>query len=126
MGDEDPKSAPDHVGYGHPPKHSQFKKGQSGNPGGRPKGAQSFTAAIRDAGDREVGKDKQGNPITARQFNADKIWHMAGMGDFRSLKLLVDLEYRMRLTDEAEEPEIIEVTLVLEEPSEKEGLDPNV
>jgi ribosomal protein L12E/L44/L45/RPP1/RPP2 len=25
------------VGYGNPPKHSQFKKGQSGNPAGRPK-----------------------------------------------------------------------------------------
>ncbi|HLO79239.1 MAG TPA: DUF5681 domain-containing protein [Magnetospirillum sp.] len=25
------------VGYGKPPKHSQFKKGQSGNPAGRPK-----------------------------------------------------------------------------------------
>lgn len=26
----------DSVGYGKPPKHSQFKKGQSGNPKGRP------------------------------------------------------------------------------------------
>jgi hypothetical protein len=25
------------IGYGNPPKHSQFKKGQSGNPKGRPK-----------------------------------------------------------------------------------------
>ena len=27
------------VGYRKPPKHSRFKKGQSGNPGGRPKGS---------------------------------------------------------------------------------------
>lgn len=27
------------VGYGKPPKHSQFKKGQSGNRQGRPRGA---------------------------------------------------------------------------------------
>lgn len=26
-----------HVGYGSPPEHSRFKKGQSGNPSGRPK-----------------------------------------------------------------------------------------
>jgi hypothetical protein len=28
---------PSQFGYGKPPKHSQFKKGQSGNPNGRPK-----------------------------------------------------------------------------------------
>lgn len=27
----------DKIGYGNPPKRSQFKKGQSGNPNGRPK-----------------------------------------------------------------------------------------
>ena len=30
------------VGYGRPPKHSQWKKGQSGNKRGRPKGAQAL------------------------------------------------------------------------------------
>ena len=29
-------------GFGHPPKHSQFKKGTSGNPRGRPKNVASF------------------------------------------------------------------------------------
>lgn len=33
-------------GYGRPPKHAQFKKGQSGNPRGRPKGATSFKADL--------------------------------------------------------------------------------
>ena len=30
------------VGYGKPPKHTRFKKGKSGNPGGRPKGTKNF------------------------------------------------------------------------------------
>jgi Family of unknown function (DUF5681) len=36
----------DEVGYGRPPKHSRFKKGRSGNPRGRPKGASSFKADL--------------------------------------------------------------------------------
>jgi hypothetical protein len=31
------KSAPYQVGYGKPPRHAQFRKGRSGNPGGRPR-----------------------------------------------------------------------------------------
>src|SRR5215467_8553996 len=34
------------VGYGQPPMHTRFKPGQSGNPAGRPKGAQSFATEI--------------------------------------------------------------------------------
>lgn len=30
------KDDDEYVGYGKPPKHSQFKKGASGNPKGRP------------------------------------------------------------------------------------------
>lgn len=36
------------VGYGKPPKHSQFKPGQSGNPEGRPAKPPSMASIIRD------------------------------------------------------------------------------
>jgi hypothetical protein len=34
------------VGYGKPPKSGQFKKGQSGNAKGRPKGTKDFVSAL--------------------------------------------------------------------------------
>ncbi len=36
------------VGYGKPPIHTRFKKGQSGNPKGRKKGAKALDTVVRD------------------------------------------------------------------------------
>jgi hypothetical protein len=42
------------IGYGRPPKATQFKPGRSGNPGGRPKGAKSEDTIVRSVMDRKV------------------------------------------------------------------------
>ncbi|MEE9301102.1 MAG: DUF5681 domain-containing protein [Alphaproteobacteria bacterium] len=41
-------STDDKVGYRRPPKHTQFKKGQSGNPKGRPKGRKNFRTEFEE------------------------------------------------------------------------------
>jgi S-adenosylmethionine/arginine decarboxylase-like enzyme len=42
------------VGYGKPPLHTRFKKGQSGNPRGRPRGAKNLSTLVSDALDQTV------------------------------------------------------------------------
>src|SRR5216683_1705218 len=62
------ESKADTVGYKHPPREHQFRRGQSGNPNGRPKGSRNFKAELREElselirfrdGDREIEISKQ-------------------------------------------------------------------
>jgi hypothetical protein len=45
---------PAKVGYGNPPVHSRFKKGQSGNPSGRAKGSQNLKTIFNKVLDEEI------------------------------------------------------------------------
>lgn len=55
------------VGYGKPPRHTRFRKGRSGNPRGRPRGAKNAGTILRDILYRKVTitEDGQRKRITA-------------------------------------------------------------
>ena len=90
------------VGYAKPPKGTQFKKGQSGNPDGRPKGSKnkpkpvttkSFNKIILDEAYREIPVNDAAGSITMPILQAGlrSMTVKAARGDHRSLKLLTDL-----------------------------------
>lgn len=67
--DPDPADDGDKVGYGRPPKHTQFKPGQSGNRRGRPKASKNVDAILEKELDEVVTLREGGRPIriTKRQ-----------------------------------------------------------
>jgi hypothetical protein len=83
------------VGYKRPPKHSQFKKGQSGNPSGKPRRAKSAAVDEREAVlSRIVSTRINGKVvrITVRRALYETAADKAFKGDMRALALLLKLD----------------------------------
>lgn len=82
------------VGFGKPPKHSQFKKGQSGNLKGRPKSKKNVDTIVRDALLEEVTVTMKGGKTTSMSM-LEAILHRtrksALEGDSRSIDKVLKL-----------------------------------
>jgi hypothetical protein len=55
--------ADESVGYGRPPRGSQFKPGQSGNPKGRPKGRKNESTILREILQQKIGMRGQNGRV---------------------------------------------------------------
>jgi len=94
----------DEVGYGKPPRKYRFKKGQSGNPKGRPKGARSIPTLLAKELQakvivREGSRTKQ---ITKLELIIRKRVNDAIQGNARDAAALIDLVLKF-MTPEAVE-----------------------
>ena len=80
------------VGFGKPPKHTQFKKGQSGNASGRPKGTPNLKTAIEKAMKIKVTVRKGPRTLLMSPVDAiaRKLLQGALAGDAKALKLLIE------------------------------------
>lgn len=71
------------VGYKKPPKHSQFKKGQSGNPRGRPRGSKNSATLFNEALNEKVVITENGRQraISKREAMFKQLANSAARGD---------------------------------------------
>ncbi|MGA9999439.1 MAG: DUF5681 domain-containing protein [Candidatus Acidiferrales bacterium] len=81
------------VGFGKPPRRTQFAKGKSGNPRGRPKGALNVATMLKRILEEEVIITQNGRRRTATKLEAAfiQLTDKATGGDLKALQLLASL-----------------------------------
>jgi hypothetical protein len=92
MADDDNPKPPHEVGYRKPPQQTQFVKGKSGNPNGRPKGSRNFATVIQDELKRRVAVTEDGKRkrITKREAVAKQLVNKAAAGDPKAIPVLLN------------------------------------
>lgn len=106
----DPQRSRDYeVGYGKPPKHTQFQKGQSGNPRGRQKGSTSLRATLEKLLRQRVPVKQDGQMRFMSQLEVllSQLCREAMLGKPRAmeqvLRLIKDLEAHQQVEAAAAE-----------------------
>jgi hypothetical protein len=104
------------VGYKKPPKRSQFEKGKSGNPSGRPRKDPSIAAVFQRVSRQVVHTTgKRGKQrMTKLEASVTQVVNRAATGDLKATKVL--MEMASRFPDLTKNPESILIVTHLIEP----------
>lgn len=89
---KDKKQKDYEVGYGKPPKQHQFKKGQSGNKKGRPKGGEGLKTILDEQINSKITISEHGKQRKVSQIEITIIalTNKAMKGDIRTANRLLD------------------------------------
>jgi Family of unknown function (DUF5681) len=97
------------VGYGRPPKATQFAAGNKANPNGRPRGSRSLSAVLQDIIQHRIAVTENGKTrrLPTIEVILRRLANDAMRGDQAAVKLLIALvdryasspETALRLTD---------------------------
>jgi Family of unknown function (DUF5681) len=82
------------VGYGKPPNSTRFRKGQSGNPKGRPRGAKNFSTILAEELQQPVVVRENGRQKAISKLRASikQLVNKAASGEPRAIKALFDMQ----------------------------------
>ena len=103
--------------YRKPPEHTRFKKGQSGNPRGRPLFPKSLVADLLDAMNQRVVVAENGRRrrMTKRQAMIAQLVNKSATADLRATKMLLDMLRDLERQAEAASPDQPAHTDVIEQ-----------
>ena len=81
------------VGYKKPPLHTRFRKGQSGNPRGRPRGSKNLSTLLTDALNEPVvvTEDGRRRKISKRELGVRQLANKFAMAEAQATKILLGL-----------------------------------
>jgi Family of unknown function (DUF5681) len=90
--EKEKRTGPYEVGFGKPPVQSRFRKGQSGNPAGRPPMAKTFARLVKRLLLEKVSITENGCARTAMRLQVifEQMVNRAALGNARFLKLLLE------------------------------------
>ena len=92
------------VGYGKPPDETRFRRGQSGNPKGRPKGTKNFKTDLREELAEPVNVREDGflKSVSSQRAAIKRLREKALKGEQRPLEKFLGLAERHDLEDTAD------------------------
>ncbi len=128
------------VGYRKPPKHTQFPKGRSGNPKGRPKGSQNVSTIFRRVARQrvKVTGDGRSRYITKLEATVTQLSNQAASGEPRAIReylfwnhlceepVQADPGTALQEVDRAVMANILKRLRQSEEPAAAKGTDPEL
>jgi hypothetical protein len=81
------------VGYGKPPVHTRFQKGQSGNPKGRPRGRKNLSSLLNEAlnGWVIVVENGRRKKITKREAIITQLVNKSAAADLKATQIVIAL-----------------------------------
>jgi hypothetical protein len=105
------------IGYRKPPKNTQFKKGQSGNPRGRKRGIKNYRTRFHEIINEKVAITENGRRKKMAKFDVaiHQLMNKAAAGDARALRLILQVYERFSYHEDQGQP----ITFVFEKGDEK-------